>query len=80
MHWGWVRAIHKAQKYIQKGIETDVIGKAYATDNSVDNKTLIAVNDAIREHEVEAVGAWLRESMTAMKDIKTVASGEAVTA
>ena len=63
-----------------KGIDTDVIGKAYATDNSVDNKTLIAVNDAIREHEVEAVGAWLRESMTAMKDIKTVASGEAVTA
>ena len=63
-----------------KGIDTDVIGKAYATDNSVDNKTLIAVNDAIRAHEVEAVGAWLRESMTAMKDIKTVASGEAVTA
>ena len=63
-----------------KGIDTNVIGKAYATDNSVDNKTLIAVNDAIRAHEVEAVGAWLRESMTAMKDIKTVASGEAVTA
>jgi len=63
-----------------KGIDTDVIGKAYATDNGVDNKTLIAVNDAIRAHEVEAVGAWLRESMTAMKDIKTVASGEAVTA
>ena len=63
-----------------KGIDTNVIGKAYATDNGVDNKTLIAVNDAIRAHEVEAVGAWLRESMTAMKDIKTVASGEAVTA
>lgn len=63
-----------------KGIDTDVIGKAYATDNSVDNKTLIAVNDAIRAHEVEAVGAWLRESMTAMKDIKTVSSDEAVTA
>lgn len=63
-----------------KDIDTDVIGKAYATDNSVDNKTLIAVNDAIRAHEVEAVGAWLRESMTAMKDIKTVSSDEAVTA
>ncbi|RXG16211.1 ketol-acid reductoisomerase [Leeuwenhoekiella aestuarii] len=63
-----------------KKIDTDVIGKAYATDNAVDNKTLIAVNDAIRAHEVEAVGAWLRESMTAMKEIKTVASEEAVTA
>ena len=63
-----------------KKIDTDVIGKAYATDNGVDNKTLIAVNDAIRAHEVEAVGAWLRESMTAMKEIKTVASEEAVTA
>ena len=63
-----------------KDIDTDVIGKAYATDNSVDNKTLIAVNDAIRAHEVEAVGAWLRESMTAMKDIKSVSSDEAVTA
>ena len=63
-----------------KSIDTDVIGKAYATDNAVDNKTLIAVNDAIRAHEVEAVGAWLRESMTAMKEIKTVASEEAVTA
>ncbi|MFI8378061.1 ketol-acid reductoisomerase [Leeuwenhoekiella sp. NPDC079379] len=63
-----------------KNIDTNVIGKAYATDNGVDNKALIAVNDAIRSHEVEAVGGWLRESMTAMKDIKTVASQEAVTA
>ena len=63
-----------------KKIDTDVIGKAYATDNGVDNKTLIAVNDAIRAHEVEEVGAWLRESMTAMKEIKSVASAEAVTA
>ncbi|MGO4910900.1 ketol-acid reductoisomerase [Leeuwenhoekiella sp. W20_SRS_FM14] len=63
-----------------KNIDTNVIGKAYATDNGVDNKALIAVNDAIRSHEVEAVGAWLRESMTAMKDIKTVSSEEAVTA
>ena len=63
-----------------KKIDTNVIGKAYATNNGVDNKALIAVNDAIRAHEVEEVGAWLRESMTAMKDIKTVASQEAVTA
>ena len=63
-----------------KKIDTNVIGKAYATDNGVDNKTLIAVNDAIRSHEVEEVGAWLRESMTAMKEIKTAAAEEAVTA
>lgn len=59
-----------------KKIDTNVIGKAYATDNGADNKTLIAVNDAIRSHTVEEVGAWLRESMTAMKEIKTVAAEE----
>ncbi|MCC4213710.1 ketol-acid reductoisomerase [Leeuwenhoekiella parthenopeia] len=59
-----------------KKIDTNVIGKAYAADNGVDNKTLIAVNDAIRSHTVEEVGAWLRESMTAMKEIKTVAAEE----
>ncbi len=63
-----------------KKIDTNVIGKAYASDNGVDNKTLIAVNDAIRSHTVEEVGAWLRESMTAMKEIKTVAAAEEVTA
>ena len=61
-----------------KKIDTDVIGKKFSSDNSVDNKTLIAVNDAIRNHPVEEVGAWLRESMTAMKEVKT--SQEAVTA
>jgi hypothetical protein len=33
----------------------------------VDNKELIEVNGLIRNHPVEEVGAWLRESMTAMK-------------
>jgi len=61
-------------------VDTNIIGKAFAKDNGVDNKTLIAVNDAIRGHEVEEVGAWLRESMTAMKEVKTVASAEPVTA
>ena len=63
-----------------KSVDTNIIGKAFAKDNGVDNKTLIAVNDAIRGHEVEEVGAWLRESMTAMKEVKTVASAEPVTA
>ena len=52
-----------------KGIETDVIGKSYGEGNSVDNAKLIAVNKALREHQVEIVGTRLRESMTAMKPI-----------
>ncbi|MEN1784949.1 MAG: ketol-acid reductoisomerase [Bacteroidota bacterium] len=52
-------------------VETDVIGKAFGAgqDTGVDNRRLIAVNQAIREHGVETVGARLRTSMTAMKPI-----------
>ena len=57
-------------------IDTDVIGKAFAKGNQVDNKELIAVNDEIRNHPVEEVGAWLRESMTAMKEVRTVTEKE----
>ena len=54
-----------------KGIDTDVIGKAYGADKDggVDNQALIAVNEEIRFHPVEIVGADLRESMTAMTKI-----------
>ena len=54
-----------------KTIKTDVIGKAYATDNgaTVDNAKLIEVNAALRNHPVEKVGEFLRASMTAMKPI-----------
>ncbi|WP_375324581.1 ketol-acid reductoisomerase [Flagellimonas sp. GZD32] len=54
-----------------KTVETDIIGKKFGEgkDNGVDNVKLIAVNKAIREHDVEIVGARLRESMTAMKPI-----------
>ncbi|MGB5668626.1 MAG: ketol-acid reductoisomerase [Maribacter sp.] len=54
-----------------KGIETNVIGKHYGEgkDNGVDNAKLIIVNKALREHDVEIVGARLRASMTAMKPI-----------
>ncbi len=37
--------------------------------NGVDNKELIVVNGAIRNHPVEEIGAYLRESMTAMTKI-----------
>ncbi len=54
-----------------KKIDTDVIGKHFGTgkDNGVDNAKLITVNKALREHQVEIVGARLRASMTAMKPI-----------
>ncbi|MFT5752028.1 MAG: ketol-acid reductoisomerase [Flavobacteriales bacterium] len=54
-----------------KTIDTNVIGEAFAQSNSVDNQELIAVNDAIRNHPVEKIGAKLRASMTAMKQVKT---------
>jgi ketol-acid reductoisomerase len=52
-------------------VDTDVIGKNYmeGKDNGVDNKQLIAVNDMLRCHPVELVGAELREAMTAMEAI-----------
>ena len=50
-------------------IDTDVIGKGIGGDNAVDNRELIAVNDAIRSHPVEIVGKKLRGYMTAMKRI-----------
>ncbi|MGJ8685801.1 MAG: ketol-acid reductoisomerase, partial [Nonlabens sp.] len=54
-----------------KKIDTDVIGKAYAAGkgNGVDNAKLITVNKALRDHNVEIVGARLRGAMTAMKPI-----------
>ncbi|WP_129716445.1 ketol-acid reductoisomerase [Pedobacter sp. SYP-B3415] len=54
-------------------IDTDVIGKNYneGKDGAVDNRELISVNDNIRSHQVELIGAELRKAMTAMKAIKT---------
>lgn len=54
-----------------KNIDTDVIGTPYSLDNgkTVDNARLIEINQALREHPVEVVGARLRAAMTAMKPI-----------
>ena len=54
-----------------KKINTDVIGTAYAGDqsNGVDNKQLIDINEIIRFHPIEMIGYELRDSMTAMKKI-----------
>ena len=51
------------------GLGTDVIGAGISGDNGVDNRTLIEVNDAIRNHPVEYIGAELRSYMTDMKSI-----------
>ena len=52
-----------------KTVKTDVIGKKFSSGNDANNQQLIAVNSAIRNHEVEKVGAVLRASMTAMKQL-----------
>ena len=54
-----------------KTVSTDLVGKSYSNSNAVDNVDLIAVNDAIRNHAIEAVGKRLRSAMTAMKSIKS---------
>jgi len=56
-------------KEFMKTINTNVIGRSFASSNGVDNKLLISVNQSIRNHPIEEVGAWLRESMTEMKKI-----------
>jgi ketol-acid reductoisomerase len=49
---------------------SNLIGRPFNNgNNGVDNQELIEINHSIRNHPVEKVGAWLRESMTAMKKI-----------
>ena len=52
-----------------KSIDTNVIGKSFTSDNGVDNQELIDVNYMIRNHPIELVGEYLRDSMTAMKKL-----------
>ena len=54
-----------------KTVETDVIGTSFTSTKNVDNQELIRVNDAIRNHPIEATGKDLRTAMTAMKVIKS---------
>jgi len=51
-----------------KTIDTDVIGKGVAS-TGVDNKKLIEVNAALRNHPIESIGTTLRTAMTDMKKI-----------
>lgn len=59
-----------------KNVDPKTIGTSFSTSNAVDNQELIAVNDAIRNHPIEAVGKRLRAAMTAMKVIKTDVQAE----
>lgn len=53
-----------------KTVKSDVIGRGLqVNDNSVDNVRLIEINEAIRSHPVEAIGAELRGYMADMKRI-----------
>lgn len=58
-------------KDFMKGIKSDVIGKDYnaLADKNVDNVELISINRALRSHPIEAVGTFLRDAMTSMKQI-----------
>jgi ketol-acid reductoisomerase len=57
------------EKYMDK-VTLEVIGKGLdVADNSVDNETLIAVNEQIRNHPIEIVGQELRGYMKDMKRI-----------
>jgi len=58
-----------------KTVDTDIIGKNYndGKNAGVDNRELILVNKQIRNHQIEAVGDVLRQAMTDMKAISTVA-------
>jgi ketol-acid reductoisomerase len=52
-------------------IDANVIGRNFneGKDGHVDNRELIEINDKIRYHEVEMIGAELREAMESMKAI-----------
>jgi len=53
-----------------KNAPSNLVGRSFNDgSNSVDNKELIGVNAVIRNHPVEEIGEYLRESMTAMTKI-----------
>ena len=58
------------EKEFMPSIGADVIGRGLdVTDGGVDNRQLVQINDALRNHSVEVVGKKLRGYMTGMKAI-----------
>ena len=85
---GWTAGKHFAINHQQRGVALYTLhsGSCHTLaskgiDNiglngrtaGVDNKELIIVNDILRSHPVEKVGAVLRKAMTDMKVINTPA-------
>lgn len=55
--------------YVQNA-PSNFVGRPFNEgNNGIDNKELIEINTEIRNHPVEEIGDFLRESMTAMKKI-----------
>ena len=61
-----------------KTVTTNIIGKAYQSNQEVDNLELIEINEAIRNHPIEHIGKRLRAAMTAMKSIKSDSKSQEV--
>ena len=58
--------------FMKNSVTTADIGKGLdVKTNAVPNKTLVLVNEAIRNHPIETVGKKLRAYMTSMKPIDT---------
>ncbi|TGG91995.1 ketol-acid reductoisomerase [Natronospirillum operosum] len=63
-------AVPLLQKEFMPKVSADVIGRGLdVQDNAADNLRLIEVNEAIRNHDIEWIGAELRGYMTDMKRI-----------
>ena len=63
-------AIPLLQKCLMPSLSQELIGAGLdLSSNSVDNKTLVDINRAIRQHPVEAIGETLRGYMQDMKAI-----------
>ena len=63
-------AVPLLREQLMASLSTEVIGKGMtAGSNSVDNKKLVAVNEAIANHPVEVIGKTLRAYMTNMQSI-----------
>jgi len=63
-------AVPLLAEHFMPSVGSDVIGKGLQSkSSSVDNVTLVQVNDAIRNHPIEYIGEELRGYMTDMKRI-----------
>ena len=63
-------AVPLLREQLMPSLTTEVIGKGLnLASNSVDNKQLVEVNQAVASHPVEVIGKKLRAYMTNMQSI-----------